>query len=250
MLFGLDDLSIEEIVQGYHKDEETRYVCLECGKVFEQGEVFQIHGRFFDALAAIKKHVQSEHPKYFQTILEGDSKYITFTDNQKQLFLLMHKGLSDSEIAKKLELSPSTVRHQRFVFREKAKHAKMYLALYQIAVEGKGKKGEEIMKVHDSAKMLDERYIITDTEREKVIETFFDEVNPLRLRALPVKEKKKVVVLSRIAQEFAPGRTYTEKEVNTILKSVNEDDYVTLRRYLIEYGFMDRKNDGSAYWCK
>jgi hypothetical protein len=28
------------------------------------------------------------------------------------------------------------------------------------------------------------------------------------------------------------------------------DDYVTVRRYLIEYGFLDRKDDGSQYWLK
>ena len=28
------------------------------------------------------------------------------------------------------------------------------------------------------------------------------------------------------------------------------EDYVHIRRYLIEYGFLDRKADGSAYWVK
>ncbi|MBJ6950597.1 DUF2087 domain-containing protein, partial [Vibrio cholerae] len=27
-------------------------------------------------------------------------------------------------------------------------------------------------------------------------------------------------------------------------------DFVTLRRYLIEYGFLDRTDDGSQYWVK
>ncbi|HDR8220879.1 TPA: DUF2087 domain-containing protein, partial [Bacillus cereus] len=26
--------------------------------------------------------------------------------------------------------------------------------------------------------------------------------------------------------------------------------FVTLRRYLIEYGFLDRTDDGSQYWVK
>lgn len=48
---------------------------------------------------------------------------------------------------------------------------------------------------------------------------------------------------------FEINRFYTEKEVNVIIKEVDED-YVTLRRYLIDFGFMDRKIDGSQYWLK
>ena len=44
-----------------------------------------------------------------------------------------------------------------------------------------------------------------------------------------------------------PKKKYTEKELNTILVE-SFDDYVTIRRYLIEYGFLDRKKDGSRYW--
>ncbi|MFZ7103251.1 MAG: DUF2087 domain-containing protein [Peptococcaceae bacterium] len=56
-------------------------------------------------------------------------------------------------------------------------------------------------------------------------------------------------VLREIADKLQGDRIYSEKEVNRILKSVN-DDYVTVRRYLIEYGYLDRKPDGSQYWRK
>ena len=48
-------------------------------------------------------------------------------------------------------------------------------------------------------------------------------------------------------EQFEPGRTYTEKEVNGILRDIF-DDYVTLRRYLIEYGFLERTRDCRTYW--
>ncbi|WP_397536936.1 DUF2087 domain-containing protein [Rummeliibacillus pycnus] len=35
--------------------------------------------------------------------------------------------------------------------------------------------------------------------------------------------------------------------INEILTAVYRD-YVILRNYLIEYGFIDRKADGSQYW--
>jgi hypothetical protein len=67
------------------------------------------------------------------------------------------------------------------------------------------------------------------------------------VKALPSKEKKKIVVFQYIMEKFEPGRIYSVKEVNEIIKAII-DDFVTARRYLIEYGYMDRKRDGSEYW--
>jgi hypothetical protein len=62
-------------------------------------------------------------------------------------------------------------------------------------------------------------------------------------------EHDSLIVLREISQRFQRGRIYREKEINEILKDVY-DDYVTLRRYLIEHDFLDRKRDGSQYWLK
>lgn len=40
-----------------------------------------------------------------------------------------------------------------------------------------------------------------------------------------------------------------EQGLNQALEEFYED-YVLIRRYLIEYGFIDRKPDGSEYWLK
>ncbi|MGL4819053.1 MAG: DUF2087 domain-containing protein [Bacilli bacterium] len=37
--------------------------------------------------------------------------------------------------------------------------------------------------------------------------------------------------------------------MNEIIRAVYED-FVTVRRALIEYGFIDRTKDGKAYWRK
>ncbi|PKM78120.1 MAG: hypothetical protein CVU90_03610 [Firmicutes bacterium HGW-Firmicutes-15] len=55
--------------------------------------------------------------------------------------------------------------------------------------------------------------------------------------------------MKQVICRFEISRIYSEKEVNAIIKEVYED-YVTLRRYLIDFGFMDRKTDGSQYWLK
>lgn len=47
-------------------------------------------------------------------------------------------------------------------------------------------------------------------------------------------------------KSFDKNYEYSEKEVNRILQRMY-DDYVTLRRALVEYGFLDRSNDCSVY---
>ena len=93
--------------------------------------------------------------------------------------------------------------------------------------------------------MLDERYQLTETEQQKILATYFDENK--RITQFPSKEKRKLVVLAKISQSFDPAKNYSEKAVNEILKQFI-DDFVTVRRYLIEYGFMQRTKDGQTYW--
>lgn len=66
-----------------------------------------------------------------------------------------------------------------------------------------------------------------------------------RLTTLPAKQSRQLAVYDLIAQRFVPGVRYTEPEVNRELMAVYED-YVTLRRGLIDFGLMDRA-DGQ-YW--
>jgi len=68
-----------------------------------------------------------------------------------------------------------------------------------------------------------------------------------RLVQLPTKEKKWLVVLRWLATKFAPDIRYSEKQVNAILTAIH-DDYATMRRNLVEYGFMRRERGGGDYW--
>ena len=66
-----------------------------------------------------------------------------------------------------------------------------------------------------------------------------------RLVIVPTKRSKLLLVLDRIAQDFEPGRTYQEPEVNEVLERYH-DDYAALRRYLVDEDFMTR--EGGVYW--
>src|ERR1700689_4523927 len=66
-----------------------------------------------------------------------------------------------------------------------------------------------------------------------------------RLRALPSKRSKRLMLLDTMAQVFEPGIRYPEPLVNELL-SVLHPDYAALRRYLVDEQLMDRA--GGEYW--
>ncbi len=69
-----------------------------------------------------------------------------------------------------------------------------------------------------------------------------------KLTHLPTKQKKLLVIIRWLATLFQPDITYTEKEVNDILKAAYAEDYVGLRRDLIDLGYLRRERGGGKYW--
>lgn len=64
----------------------------------------------------------------------------------------------------------------------------------------------------------------------------------------PSKQKAYLVILRWLATLFEPIRLYSEKEINEVLKAVYADDYVTLRRDLVDTGYLRRERGGGNYW--
>ena len=67
------------------------------------------------------------------------------------------------------------------------------------------------------------------------------------IRQLPQEGKKMLIILNFVLDAFSFDTNYTEKEVNTILRRFHLDT-ATLRRNLVDYGFLDRESDGTRYW--
>lgn len=242
----ISNLTLDELTNGFHRNHEQDCVCNYCGRTFPQGQVFSVGGSFYMPETAVVKHIETEHGGNFAQLLQTDTRYNTMTGKQKELLALFHSGLSDNEVARRQEVTTSTVRHQKFTFREKAKQARFYLALFEHVFGGQEKSDEAIVPIHDHAVYYDDRYVITEQEKNQILKTSFASLAPLRLNVFSPKEKKKVVILGKITELFEPGRTYSEKEINELLKPVY-DDYIILRRYLVMYGFMRRDDDGTNY---
>jgi DNA-binding transcriptional ArsR family regulator len=62
-----------------------------------------------------------------------------------------------------------------------------------------------------------------------------------RLTGFPSKQSRYLEVLAVLAGDFSPETDYPEAEVNQILLRRNED-FATLRRDLVDFGFMTRAN--------
>jgi len=245
------DASTEEIKQGYvYNGSSEEYICLVCGKGFTRGIVYQDENIFYDAEKYTRVHIKKEHSSMFEYLLNMDRRLTGLTDLQKSLLNYFHKGYSDIEIVNRFDGgSTSTIRNHRFALKQREKQSKIFLTIMELLEEEKSVKKVGFMSIHKTATVVDERYDITEKEKDEILNSYFKDGLDGPLKDFPKKEKRKIVILRNIAMRFESEKEYTEKEVNEVLKGIFHD-FVTIRRYLIEYGFMDRHKDGSSYWIK
>jgi len=71
-----------------------------------------------------------------------------------------------------------------------------------------------------------------------------------RLKQLPSqrhKREKLTLVMRWLWSKFEPDTLYSERQVNDILKTAH-DDFVSLRRDLVDLGYLRRERNGRHYW--
>ncbi|SFL35906.1 group I intron endonuclease [Paenibacillus sp. 1_12] len=250
---------LEELKQGYTLDESTdSFICLICGDQFEKGIIYKADELYYEAEKFTNLHIANEHGSMFHYLIGLNKKLTGLSDLQKNLLQLFYDGHSDNEIVSKLDGgSASTIRNHRFALREKEKQARLFVAIMDLLEKRSGsssKKSERTSKQHSGAvhrpiAVRDHSFAIADEEYKDTILKYFTEGLDGPITSFPSKEKKKFIILQHLISRFKAGRRYTEKEVNMLLEQAYPD-YVTLRRYMIEYELMDREPDGSAYWVK
>ena len=240
--------SLEDLKRGYINDEHY-HICLLCGQYFEKGIIYPENGVMYESERFMRKHIEKAHDSVFEYLIQMDKKLTGVTEHQRSLLKLFYQGKTDKEVQDEMGIgSASTIRNHRFVLKEKERQSKVFLALMEL-LRDKDKYAPTFLEIHKTARMVDDRYNVTQEEIEAILTKYFPDGINGPLKAFSRKEKHKLVVLREIAKRFDLDRCYTEQEVNHILKTAY-DDYATLRRYLIEYGFLNRKPDGSQYWLK
>jgi hypothetical protein len=87
-----------------------------------------------------------------------------------------------------------------------------------------------------------EDYGAVDAETAKVLRVFLKDG---RIASMPAARGRRRLLLEHVVQVFEPGERYPEKEVNALLRAFT-DDYVTVRRYLVDEDLLSR--EAGVYW--
>ncbi|HEV2890705.1 MAG TPA: DUF2087 domain-containing protein [Frankiaceae bacterium] len=102
----------------------------------------------------------------------------------------------------------------------------------------------DVARLQEAARVATpvEEYEGADAETAKVLRSFLRDG---RLVRMPAQRSKRRVLLDHVVQVFEPGQRYDEKEVNALLRAFS-DDYVTIRRYLVDEDLLSREH--GVYW--
>jgi pyridoxal 5'-phosphate synthase pdxT subunit len=72
-----------------------------------------------------------------------------------------------------------------------------------------------------------------------------------RLTQWPTKQALQRAYVEHLSSAFEPHRSYSEREVNELLDAQHTfRDAALLRRLLYDWGHLDRRADGTAYWVR
>ena len=160
--------------------------------------------------------------------------------------LLAQEALTVEQLAEMLELHPSTVSHHLSRLTRAglvSARADGYYSVYSF----------ETKTLENMARRLLERETLpavtaevdVDAYDRKVLNTFLTPEG--RIKSFPAQQKKYEAILRHVAQSFEPRQRYSEEQVNEILSHFS-DDYASLRRDLVAFGYMAREGGGGDYW--
>lgn len=167
-------------------------------------------------------------------------KALSDANRLKIIGILANQSMSVEQISASLNLSPSTVSHHLAKLSEAGlvtAKPESYYNIYSLNSATLEDMSQRLLKKENLVQLADE--IDLESFDRKVIRDYMTPTG--KLKTLPAQEKKLLAILRYLAQSFEMGKRYSEKEVNEIIKRFH-DDFASLRRYLIDYGFMQREN--------
>lgn len=181
-------------------------------------------------------------------------------ENRLEILYWLDQGERNvSTLAETLDLSEPTVSHHLAKLREVGfislravgtqriyRLDNMALARFKKAVQSVEKFPPMIAPKSDDSWLDTLPASFNEQDRAQLREMTFNG----KLEQLPNlrhKRYKVTLVMRWLASMFAHDTQYTEKEVNTILKTAHED-FASLRRYMVDMGYLQRSRDGAQYW--
>lgn len=146
-------------------------------------------------------------------------------------------------LAERLSLSSSTISFHLKKLEEIGlvySQKEQYYVVYNLNDELLSHTLKELIELENPE--IDKQAEREENYRKGVIEAFFEYG---KLKSIPIQQKKRKIVLEEISKSFEAGKVYSEREVNIMLADYN-DDFCTLRREMVAFKIMDRKNN--QYW--
>lgn len=178
-------------------------------------------------------------------------------ESRLTLLRILDKGETPvGELASKLDLTEPTVSHHLAKLREcglvtlRMAGNQRFYRVNETGLERFKRLAMEIEKTPPAPEQTapDHAWIIALGWNAADQQVLRDYTAGQKLVRLPSKRGKTQVILRWLATHFEPQRMYTEKEVNEIIKGVYAEDFVSLRRDLIDMGYLRREMGGGKYW--
>lgn len=188
-------------------------------------------------------------------VLEGFFKALADSSRLRIIGLLGMRPHNVGELAQALGLTEPTVSHHLARLREAwlvNLRAEGTTRIYSLRVDMLETMLRHALDFEELARLTptprpDMAWVNDLALSEADRKVFRDYFNGRRLKHIPTKQSKLLVILRWLAEKFAPGVQYTEQEVNAILKTVHPD-YARLRRELVDFRLLAREGGGGLYW--
>ena len=171
-------------------------------------------------------------------------KVMADANRLKIIGLLAQDSYTVEQLATVLELRPSTISHHLSRLAKVglvSARAEGYYNLYRLEKTVLEKMAHRLL----SQKTLPAIAADVDLEAydRKILADF--STSDGRLKTIPARRKKLMIVLRHIVKDFKPDIRYPEAQVNQILAAYHEDT-ATLRRELVGSGLLKRER--GEYW--
>ncbi len=173
-------------------------------------------------------------------------KALADVNRLKIVGLLAQRPYSVEELAELLRLKPSTVSHHLRRLADShlvSSRGESYYSVYQLEEKALEQQARPLLSRQDFTAAVGDMDV--NSYDRKVVADFS---RPDRsLKTIPAQRKKLEAVLRHVVKAFAPGRRYSEKQVNKMLLRFHTDT-ATLRRELVDFGLMKREGGGGECW--
>jgi hypothetical protein len=157
--------------------------------------------------------------------------------------LLANQERSVGELAQALGLTEPTVSHHLAMMKELGLvgvRAKGTTRIYRLDASFLERMSCDIFSPANLTQLASGQ--TEESSEQKLLQTFIENG---KIKEIPARRQKRLVVLQWLVNQFELGRRYPEAEINERLKQLHPD-HAALRRYLVENGLMQR--EAGFYW--